>query len=154
MFTSPLARALGTAHEIARILQLPVTVVPGLAACAAAVKRRGGIDRVPILSMDAMRDVCPEIDSVDATAPLDFAGACDAVVRRHPPPVLLISHREGIRELVRAPGLRLPYCATARFDTRVVEADDVVWTLSAISEPCGSACGSKKKLRQATKRKT
>lgn len=154
MFTSPLARALGTAHEIARILDLPVTVVPGLAACAAAVKRRGGIDRVPLLSMDAMRDVCPEIDGVDAAAPLDFAGACDAVVRRSPPPVLLISHREGIRELVRAPGLRLPYCATARFDTRVVDAEDVVWTLSAISEPCGSAAasGSKKKLRR--KRKT
>ena len=41
IYVSPLQRTLGTAYEIAKVTKLPIIVVPGLSACAAAVKRGG-----------------------------------------------------------------------------------------------------------------
>merc|ERR1712130_827321 len=39
IYVSPLERTLGTAFQIALVTKLPIVVVPGLSACAAAVKR-------------------------------------------------------------------------------------------------------------------
>ena len=39
IYTSPTLRTLGTAMEIAKVIKLPIVVIPGLSACAAAVKR-------------------------------------------------------------------------------------------------------------------
>merc|ERR1712087_118574 len=39
IYTSPTTRTLGTAMEIAKKVKLPIVVIPGLSACAAAVKR-------------------------------------------------------------------------------------------------------------------
>ena len=47
IYVSPTERTLGTAMEIALATQLPLVVVPGLSACAAAVKR-GGLIRKKI----------------------------------------------------------------------------------------------------------
>eukprot|EP01084_Bolivina_argentea_P178882 309168_1 len=42
IYASPMERTLGTAFEIAKAIKLPIIVVPGLCACALAV-RRGGL---------------------------------------------------------------------------------------------------------------
>ena len=54
IYASPCARTLATAHELSvKLGGLPVTVVPALAACAAAVKERG-LAKLPFLDADAM----------------------------------------------------------------------------------------------------
>eukprot|EP00486_Rosalina_sp_Unknown_P001649 CAMPEP_0201566578 /NCGR_PEP_ID=MMETSP0190_2-20130828/6437_1 /ASSEMBLY_ACC=CAM_ASM_000263 /TAXON_ID=37353 /ORGANISM="Rosalina sp." /LENGTH=450 /DNA_ID=CAMNT_0047985463 /DNA_START=32 /DNA_END=1384 /DNA_ORIENTATION=+ len=45
IYCSPMERTLGTAYEIAVVTKLPIIVVPGLSACAAAVKRGGLIKK-------------------------------------------------------------------------------------------------------------
>jgi len=133
IFTSPLARCLGTANEIARALDLPVSVLPGLASCAAAVAR-AGLGNLDLLSRADMQALCPSIDDFDADAPADFFGACAyACLRSRGSSALVVSHREGIRDLANVDyagrkekknRLHLPYCATARFVATLGRDDD------------------------------
>ncbi|KAJ8604002.1 hypothetical protein CTAYLR_003340 [Chrysophaeum taylorii] len=143
VFSSPLSRTLSTASEIARELGgVPVSVVPGLGACASQVVREGGVDRVALLSLDDMRALCPWIDRFEK-APLDFEGACDWVASNHPrdAPALLVTHREGIRILANR-RLRLPYCAITCFEAQVDGNDAaavVGWRLTSVSDPIAPA---------------
>lgn len=125
VFSSPLQRALETAQEVAETFNIPVTVVPGLCECAAAVRKRG-IRGVELLSLEAMQRVCSRIDTVEEEAPLDFGPACAWLAERNSR-CLAVSHREGIRELA-AEQLKLPYCAMGHF---AYEAGD--WGLQSIN---------------------
>ena len=56
IYASPCARTLATAKELSEALgDLPVTVVPALAACAAAVKKRG-LENLPFLAPTRRRN--------------------------------------------------------------------------------------------------
>ena len=153
IWTSPLARCVATANELANALDVPVTVVPGLGSCAAAVAK-AGVANVNLLSFPAMQHLCPRIDSFDTTAPRDFYGACRHVLTQSTDLILLVSHREGINELAAGRGrglpddddlpsrrrlkhrtrrrLHLPYCATARF---FVTNDGSHWDLHSLAAP-------------------
>jgi len=123
---------LETAQEVAILLGVPVTVVPGLAECAAAA-RKNGLGHLQLLDRDAMLRVCPSIEFEFADtfedAPATFEAAC-AWLARAPGPVLAVSHREGIRELAHE-HLKLPYCAFARFQYHGAH-DHFAWSLRAL----------------------
>lgn len=141
IYASPCARTLATARELSRSLgDLPVTVVPALAACAAAVKKRG-LSSVPFLPDGAMNALCPTLENVADDAPADFGEACAWLALRQSPekPVLVVSHREGIRDLAGAK-LKLPYCAIAAFEGATQTAADaprVDWDLTKVLAPTG-----------------
>ena len=117
IYASPCARTLATARELSASLgDLPVTVVPALAACAAAVKRRG-LKATPFLADAAAVALCPALEGVAHDAPDEFDTACAWLARTSPTPVLVVSHREGIRDLAHE-RLKLPYCAIAAFEIR------------------------------------
>jgi len=66
IYSSPLERALSTAHEAAQVLGTSeVRVVYGLAQCAAAVRKQGPDyrERLQFLNLEAMRTICPEVSS-------------------------------------------------------------------------------------------
>ena len=130
IYASPCARTLATAKELSEALHLPVTVVPALAACAAAVKKKG-LGNLPFLKQTEMTSMCPGIDSFGADAPLGFEGACSWVAARSPQ-ALVVSHREGIRDLAREK-LSLPYCAVGVFEQ--CGAQD--WVLKALHRNTG-----------------
>ena len=88
------ARTLATAKELSEALgDLPVTVVPALAACAAAVKKRG-LENPPFLAPTEMARMCPRIDSFGESAPKSQV----AWVSQQTPQALVVSPRFGPRE--------------------------------------------------------
>jgi len=140
LWTSPLARCLATAHELSLVLEVPVSVVPGLASCAAA-PRRVGVENLQLLSLRQMRALCPRIDDVQREAPLDFHGACRHVLSLSDATCVLVSHREAISSLARRARChlrgKLPYCATARF-TATPSREGLgrfAWTLHDVIAP-------------------
>ena len=136
IFCSPCARTLGTAQELSSALGgLPVTVVPALAACAAAVKKHG-LDRLPFLAAKEMGAICPALDTVVEDAPRGFEAACEwLAARADRRNVLVVSHREGIRDLARE-RLKLPYCAIANFTAHTDEGH-FDWVLKTLHAPTG-----------------
>lgn len=139
IYASPCARTLATARELSASLgDLPVTVVPALAACAAAVKRRG-LRATPFLADAAAVALCPALEGVAHDAPDEFDTACAWLARTSQKPVLVVSHREGIRDLAHE-RLKLPYCAIAAFEIapdRDAEAP-VDWVLKTLRAPDGA----------------
>ena len=137
IFCSPCARTLGTARELSDALGgLPVTVVPALAACAAAVKNHG-LERLPFLADADMASICPAVDGVDEAAPTGFEAACAWLAGRSDH-VLVVSHREGIRDRA-GERLKLPYCAIADFEApRGGDAPGGLdWVLKRLHAPTG-----------------
>lgn len=113
-----------------------VSVVPGLGACAAQVIREGGINQVALLSEASMSSLCPAIDTFVRESPADFEGACAWIVRRHKDAGLpiVVTHREGIRQLAGDLRLRLPYCTIAKFEARFLDDAVPTWRLVEVSE--------------------
>jgi len=131
IYASPCARTLATAKELSEALgDLPVTVVPALAACAAAVKKRG-LENLPFLAPTEMARMCPRIDSFGESAPKSFEAAC-AWVSQQTPQALVVSHREGIRDLAHEK-LKLPYCAVGVFE----KGGEEDWVLKALHRNTG-----------------
>jgi broad specificity phosphatase PhoE len=137
VWCSPLLRCLQTADTLIQTMVrehgVPAEAVrlqplPGLAECAAAV-RRIGLARFRFLSDEEIRAVCAS--PVAATAPVSdasrsFDDAVEELAQAHAGQAfLVVSHREGIRdlklrlrgELSRREATRTPgYCAVAVFD--------------------------------------
>ena len=144
---SPCLRTLETAARIATVLGLPLRCVPGLAECAAAVKSRR------IASFDPSNTSCSRphrfLTQEQAVA------HCPAGVRFLPPEpryekfaaaveraaatgggwgrVLCVTHREGIRDLSEATGVRgrikTRYCCIARFAYDQHADAPAAWTM-------------------------
>ncbi|KAL1519680.1 hypothetical protein AB1Y20_023190 [Prymnesium parvum] len=134
---SPTLRTMQTASYIAKELELGVRRVPGLAACAAAIQQFGigsfrpsnQIHEAPhgkqpkprFLSEKECEAVCapgtrflPEDTMFEQFEPCVRRVAMQSSSRR----VLIVSHREGIRELRELAGssdMRTPYCCISRF---------------------------------------
>jgi len=123
-------RTLSTAHHIAKQMDIKeMVVVPGLCACAAATVEQG-LDNLDLLSLDEMKDLCPQMAiRIADEAPTSFEGSCQWVAARQMTdgnisgestplftcsPVLLVTHREGMRDLL-GKRMNLPYCSIANF---------------------------------------
>mmetsp|Transcript_5353 Transcript_5353/g.13597 ORF Transcript_5353/g.13597 Transcript_5353/m.13597 type:complete len:252 (+) Transcript_5353:199-954(+) len=127
---SPLLRAVQTAQAFSKAFKLPMKIVPGLSACAAAVEAEGlarhGSDLVMAKSGLRFRtpqeyrelaplatwtdDTCDEIMGFEETVLKLCFQAC-AKGRR----VLIVAHREGIRDLSRQYRVSTPYCCVGVF---------------------------------------
>lgn len=85
-----------------------------------------------------MSSLCPAIDSFARDSPTDFEGACAWIVRQHnaPGPAVIVTHREGIRQLAADRHLRLPYCAIAKFEACITCENGAapIWRLIALKE--------------------
>uniref|UniRef100_A0A7S2WPK3 Uncharacterized protein n=2 Tax=Rhizochromulina marina TaxID=1034831 RepID=A0A7S2WPK3_9STRA len=123
IYASPLSRTLSTAHEAALALGIEeVVVVPGLSECAAAIRKQGleFWERLAFLPLEAMRQLCPEVSRVEEAAPRAFEECVtwlvEACREAADEPILIVTHREGIRDLIDSPfRVPLPYCAIAHF---------------------------------------
>jgi len=146
VYTSPLHRAFMTAYEFAKILELPLIIVPGLA-CAAACKqfgpiitksdgtmalkkkiygRKGLIENV-FLTLEEVQAMCPDVevsmrtDLMGGRALEEFEKVIYALAKESNP-ILVVAHREGIYhffdELNREIQKAL-YCQTVRLDLDV-----------------------------------
>ncbi|KAJ1457562.1 histidine phosphatase superfamily [Pelagophyceae sp. CCMP2097] len=138
IFSSPLQRCLETAFEVAQLLDLPVTVLPGLGECCAAAGRRKGLDG--LLSREDMRRVCPRIDVFGDSAPKTFEAAC-AWLAQSTGAVLAVSHREGICALSGEP-LRLPYCAIGHFRFHHTAPHGAAWSIQELFDHAGKDAGA------------
>jgi len=110
VFCSPLVRCVQTAEHFAYTFGIPITLVPGLGECCAALhhRSRSAKRRWPLLQpLEQLRVLCPrasftvpDIASLPERfedGPLTCAGSLAQGRRR----VLLISHRESIRSLAK-----------------------------------------------------
>ena len=75
--------------------------------------------------------MCPRIDSFGEGAPKSFEAAC-AWVSQQTPQALVVSHREGIRDLAHEK-LKLPYCAVGVFE----KGGEEDWVLKALHRNTG-----------------
>lgn len=124
IYVSPLLRTLQTAEEMAKLLKLKVVVVPGLCECAAAVRRRGLRAMPLLLTEEEIRHECPDIADLTIlplhpeTYQPTLESLCSTGGARD---VLVVTHREGIRDLIRLiegrgkRRARTPYCCVAVF---------------------------------------
>jgi len=144
VLSSPLLRTVQTASHIASALDIPVQTLPGLAECAAAVHKMG-IESFGtrhwsragppprFLNPDqvqATTECAPKTAFVHA-APgeerFETFSTCITRLAAVSELLLIVTHREGIRELCAMAGqaaCRTPYCAIAKF-----EFDQGRWTL-------------------------
>jgi len=122
VYTSPLLRAVMTAAEIATCLKLPLVICPGLASCAAYVRRKRGASNVPLLTSSAIQEMYPSLIVLDPPADIlnlqdsfrDTITELSFASARQGQPLLCVAHREAIRELA---GHRCstPYACVADF---------------------------------------
>jgi broad specificity phosphatase PhoE len=117
-----------TASYIAAELGLPMRCVPGLAECAAAVHQQRIANFNPmrpggprfLTEAEARPHCAPGTRFTDASVHYEpFFDAVERVAREGAGSrVLLVTHREGIRDLSEVAGepcRRTPYCCIARF---------------------------------------
>ena len=143
---SPCLRTLETAARIATVLGLPLRCVPGLAECAAAVKSRRIASFDPsntscsrphrFLTQEqalahcpaGVRFLSPESRYEKFAAAVERAAASGGVGR-----VLMVTHREGIRDLAEATGvhgrIKTKYCCIARFSFDQNADAPAAWTM-------------------------
>jgi hypothetical protein len=78
--------------------------------------------KLQFLSFAAMQELCPQVSSIDMTAPVDFMECVAHLAAQEPDSaaVLFVTHREGIRDIFQA-RMKIPYCAIA---TCTFEDDD------------------------------
>ena len=141
---SPCLRTLETAARIATVLGLPLRCVPGLAECAAAVKSRRIASFDPsntscsrphrFLTQEQALAHCPA--GVRFLSPERRYEKFAAAVERAAASggrVLCVTHREGIRDLAEATGVRgrikTKYCCIARFAYDQNADAPAAWTM-------------------------
>lgn len=119
IFTSPLHRTLKTALEFAKILNLPLIIVPGLASCTAAC-RSGPIRKDPegnlslpsrgniFLTKQEMRDLCEGVELTFHDSNLNFNETLDLLIQENTN-CICVTHREGIRPFLTN-RTRIGYC--------------------------------------------
>mmetsp|Transcript_2511 Transcript_2511/g.4694 ORF Transcript_2511/g.4694 Transcript_2511/m.4694 type:complete len:225 (-) Transcript_2511:65-739(-) len=121
---SPLQRTLETAMHVQRQINAPnLHVVHGLASCAAAVKRYG-LAQLGFLDGEALATEVPELTVNDRDTIVEsFEDAverlCQDAIRRNVDQVVVVTHREGIRDLSDIAGTyirRTPYCCRVDFE--------------------------------------
>jgi len=147
VMVSPCARTIQTASHIAAALRLPLVLVPGLSECAAAIHkyglaafapdaassgsagssnatRRGRPSKEGFLTpAEALRYCAAGVEFRDAPQRYDedFETCISRLARAAPGErLLVVTHREGIRDLVAMCGVstryKLPYCALSKFE--------------------------------------
>mmetsp|Transcript_13813 Transcript_13813/g.16685 ORF Transcript_13813/g.16685 Transcript_13813/m.16685 type:complete len:136 (-) Transcript_13813:207-614(-) len=79
-----------------------------------------------------MKALCASIVDIDYRAPRNFTAAINYITTLYQP-ALVVTHREGIRELYGG-RIALPYCTIARFRTTRHK-----WQLIHMSGPCERA---------------
>lgn len=163
--TSPFVRCVQTAAALSVALRLPLVAHPGLGACAKVASDCGGIRHVPLCRDAAVlsawlpagvalqahspaasadngdqgdgKDKDDATDDDDAEDDDDFFLASDALAWAHAPhaPALLVTHREGIRALLRQAGVPVParpgYAAVLHFRVAFAPGDAPAWHLVA-----------------------
>lgn len=155
VYSSPLQRALETGYAIAKVLKIPIVVVPGIGECTAAVTRRGysiinneywvgKYEQNAGLTRAEMAALCPgvevqfwyEPEGNMYTAHKALERICEASYKGF---AIVAAHRELIRDCASEVDIRLrriPYCAIARMKIgskaskdAIIEAKDSVISL-------------------------
>lgn len=116
IYCSKLIRAVQTAYFIALRLSKPILLSKGFALTAAAVDEVG--DSFEYLSMEKIRELCPDVELIDGDAEDNTAGvvvpsqiwhhSLKHAIENHSISVV-VAHRETIRNLARE-RLKTPYC--------------------------------------------
>ena len=122
IYVSPLMRALQTAERISDALNLPVRVNTGLgdfAAQTAYMLTNKGI-KLPFVSIKDIAKRCPlaKLDKIHDREQTDPMGALRSIVESTKGDVLIVAHRECIRDLLcpeDAAKTHLPYCSVGLF---------------------------------------
>merc|ERR1719499_1015836 len=148
VYTSPLHRAFMTAYEFAKILELPLVIVPGLA-CAQACQthgpiitksdgtmalkkkvysRKGLIENV-FLTLEEVQAMCPDvevsmrIDLMGGQRLEEFEKVIYALAKEsNSNSILVVAHREGIYhffDMLDREIQKALYCQTVRLDLDV-----------------------------------
>jgi len=129
IFVSPLHRTLKTALEFAKALDLPLVVVPGLAACTAAcqggpiVEDKFGNLTLPsagnvFLTKAEMRELCDGVDLTFHDSNLRYGQTLELLVKQNPRS-MCVTHREGIRPLAACNPKEVGYCHITEADFEV-----------------------------------
>jgi hypothetical protein len=132
LYSSPFVRCVQTAVPFARNLRLPLIVNPNAGVCAWAYKKALAGGRTPeFLSHSQLRDVAAGVELYcegpppsNASAFLPFleqqARGSSSTSPGRKRAILVVTHREGIRELDRICGLvestTAPYCVAREYD--------------------------------------
>lgn len=138
VYTSPFLRCVQTAHPFAQALHLPLVVDTGAGACAWAFKKslRDEGRPPPFLGESALHSAAPGMElrfgAPRTEGAEDFVSFLASVAACAPPPqpagdghlrapaVLVVTHREGLRELDRLCGvaerMATPYCVAREYD--------------------------------------
>jgi broad specificity phosphatase PhoE len=132
VYCSPLLRCVQTAAPVATAFDVPITIVPGLGECCAALQSSNprASKRWPKLvrTLERLTELCPvaTFTPPDPCFPEAFSsadGTCPGRLARGRHRVLLVSHRESIRGLValqpdyrrRASDMHTPYACVGLF---------------------------------------
>lgn len=136
VYVSPFIRCVQTAYPFARELNLPLIVHSRAGVCAWAYKKAlRDYGRPPVLlSESQLRGITPkvELSCDDPMPPVEpgfisfleqLARICPGTVGQRKPAVLVLTHREGIRELDQLCGVEermaTPYCVVREYDYKL-----------------------------------
>jgi len=123
IYASPLHRALCTAVEFAKILQLPLCIVPGLAVCSWWCETRGPIIESAksgnwilancefnnvFLTRSEIVELCEDLEVSFHDSNHDYMETMNILVPNNPR-CMCVLHREGIRDIINE-DRRLGYC--------------------------------------------
>lgn len=123
IYASPLHRALCTAVEFAKILELPLCIVPGLAVCSWWCETRGPIVENSngewilqndteyhnvFLTRDEIVELCEDLEVSFHDSNVDYMETMNILIPNNPR-CMCVLHREGIRDMINE-DRRLGYC--------------------------------------------
>jgi len=132
VFCSPLQRCVSTAEPFSAYFGIPIQTVPGIAECCAALRgkmsssmawQRNAMSRA-LQTQEQLAALCPEATFVAADPTVEsYLGAggnesCPGRLAHGKARILIVTHREGIRDLTQIAGNRTwktPYCCIAKF---------------------------------------
>lgn len=153
IYCSPLQRCVSTAAPFSAKFRAPVVLCAGLGECCAALRGQSlelgnngsfvvGFTRnmlrhgesVPLKSISELEQLCSEAEFGSADGVIDEYLPCVERLAGAHSRVLIVTHREGIRDLIKAAGydgrIKTPYCCIAQF--RFDDQSTSRWTLGQV----------------------
>ena len=131
VFCSPLQRCVSTAEPFSQLFGVPIRIVHGVGECCAALRghmRDGDAWKTSpmynaLQSMEQLQALCPDAIFAEPDDVVDqYLGrggdTCCGRLAQGKRRILVVTHREGIRDLTELAGNRMrntPYCASAKF---------------------------------------
>lgn len=148
IYCSPLQRCVSTAALFSQAFGAPIKLVPGLAEAAAAMKGSLYKERCSkLLSMEELTSLCPSATFCDPDPLVEkYIGkkgqTCLGRVGQNHSRILVVSHREAIRDLAELTGIqgriRTPYACIAQFTCANPGRSGEKWKYNGCVHPGGN----------------